>query len=95
MAAPGQPIEIKLSSSVVVSGKTLNLRQKQSVVRLLKQAQESQDAAFDLLIEAVEICCPELSEEQWDVIDERAAGEIISKTLAAASLTEEERKKSV
>ena len=90
---PGQDLEITLQSGRLVKAKTLSLRKKAKVIDLLEEATKGTQA-WRRLIEVVEVCCPDITEEELDAIDERAAGEIAAATLAAASLSGEERKKS-
>lgn len=91
---PGTPFDITFGKSHLLTVRALDVRKKSKLITMMSEIQSAGPKAFDVLINAVEICSPSITEDQWLLIDERAASEIILLTLANGGPTEDERKKS-
>lgn len=91
---PGMPFEITFGNGHELTVRTLDVRKKAKLIALMHDVQNAGPDAFTLLISAVEMCAPMITDEQWAFIDERASSEIILKTLASGVVSEDERKKS-
>ena len=89
---PGQPLEIEYGNGRKLTTKSLNLRQKARVMEIMQETSNS-PRAFHLLCSAIEICCPDLPESEWDKLDAESASEIIVKVLANNNLDGDALKK--
>jgi hypothetical protein len=89
---PGDRFDIVYGEKHKLSVVSLDVRTKAKLVKMMNEAKASSEA-FAILCDAVELCAPGLTDEQWRTINESHAGEIIGKTLSNAMLSEDERKK--
>lgn len=77
----------------------LSLRAKRKLIGLVQaveNAGKEKDpvALFDQVEAALRICVPDLTDAQFDTIDEATAMEIVEQTIAGQDLSADERKKS-
>jgi hypothetical protein len=90
---PGTPFDITFGKGYKLTVRSLDVRKKAKLITMMGEIQNAGQEAFNMLISAVEMCSPTITDEQWQLIDERAASEIILMTLANGGLSEDERKK--
>ena len=95
---PGETFEIEYGNGHTIQVVALSLRQKRRITQLLLQVQnlevtvESIDELYSNCEDMVRMCCPDITDEELDKLDERLSMEIASNTLAGAALTAEEKK---
>lgn len=90
---PGTPFDVTFGKGHKLTVRSLDVRKKAKLITMMREIQNAGQDAFNILLNAVEMCAPAITDEQWELIDERAASEIILMTLANGGLSEDERKK--
>lgn len=95
---PGERFTVEYGNGHKTNVVALSLRQKRKIMQLLLHVQDlkittaSIDDLYAKCEEMVRMCCPDITEEQLDKLDESLAMEIASATLAGAVLDPEEKK---
>ena len=95
---PGEPFTVQYGNGHTIEVVALSLRQKRLITQLLISVQnltvtaESIDDLYGKCEDMVRMCCPTVTEEQMEQLDECLSMEIASNTLAGAALDGEEKK---
>lgn len=94
---PGEEFEIKYRNGKhSLKAVALGFRSKRKVLSFLESFRDKQSpitARYDALEQAVRLCVPSITDATLDVVDESDMIEMVSNTLAASTLSEEQRKK--
>lgn len=99
---PGEPFTIEYGRGHALEVVALNGRQRIQVMRVIGEVQSAassgefakQADAIESLMVAVKTCCPSVTDEQLDKLDEEQMGAIVVKTLAKQQIQGEQAKKS-
>lgn len=98
MLKPGEPIQIEHKGQMI-QAVCLGRSRQREVVKLmtklagLDESIESIQAIYDIADEMLEICCPEMSDEQKDILGNDDVFEIVGNVLKAHTLDVETKKK--
>ena len=96
---PGDRFKVSYGNDHVIEVVALSGRQKRSLIAMFEEIKELQTSAaskvrlFEITEDALRLCCPDITDEQIDKMDEQHQMEIAGKTLAKAALSEDELKK--
>jgi hypothetical protein len=97
---PGERFTIEYGNSHQISVVALSARAKRRLVAMIKEIQTLQpqgvdglERLYELAEEGVKVCVPDITDAQLEAMDEQQQLEIVGKTLAGASPTEEQQKK--
>ena len=92
---PGEKFTVQYGNGHEVEVVALNMRQRRDVIRLLAAVQDvSPVEALESIEAALGFCCPSISDEFVNSLDEEMAMEIVQATMEKQRLSEDERGKS-